>query len=183
MRDAFGGVFTMNLLLVFIFIYVAVTAVSLNYAKAFKVKNAIIDFIEQKEISDLDDYFGSGGPLKDKSKLDEILDKLSYNKTCSTTNEITTSEGTGYCYRGVVILKTSEEKIKGTTYEVDASHGTFTTEVYSQIIHYRVITYADWELGAFSKLLALTGNNGDAGLAGTWAINGDAKVIAKIGKS
>jgi len=43
MRDAFGGVFTMNLLLVFIFIFVAFAAVSLNYAKAFKVKNSIID--------------------------------------------------------------------------------------------------------------------------------------------
>ena len=58
MRDAFGGVFTMNLLLVFIFIYVAVTAVSLNYAKAFRAKNAVIDFIEQKEVTDLDKMFG-----------------------------------------------------------------------------------------------------------------------------
>ena len=53
MRDAFGGVFTMNLLLVFIFIFVAFSAVSLNYAKAFKLKNDIIDFIETNEIIDL----------------------------------------------------------------------------------------------------------------------------------
>ena len=55
MRDAFGGVFTMNMLLVFIFIYVAFSAVSLTYAKAFRVKNHVIDYIEQNEIIDLDE--------------------------------------------------------------------------------------------------------------------------------
>ena len=43
MRDSFGGVFMTNLFLVFIFIYVAFTAVSLNYAKAFKVKNKTLN--------------------------------------------------------------------------------------------------------------------------------------------
>ena len=55
MRDAFGGVFTMNFMLVFIFIFVAFSAISLNYAKAFRLKNSIIDFVEENEIVNLSD--------------------------------------------------------------------------------------------------------------------------------
>ena len=52
MRDSFGGAFMFRLMLVFIFIFVAFSAVSFNYAKAFRIKNKVIDFIEQNEITD-----------------------------------------------------------------------------------------------------------------------------------
>ena len=166
MRDAFGGVFTMNLLLVFIFIYVAFTAVSLNYAKAFRVKNAVIDFVEQNEVTNLDEYFGSGVVQKDKTKLDNKLASLSYYKECSTNDKIITREGEGYCYKGVVILKEKEEQIAGTD---------------SKIVYYKIQTYADWELGALNKVLALAGKNekSEPVLSGTWKINGTAKVVLK----
>ena len=47
MRDAYGGIFMVRLFLVFIVIYVAFTAVSLNYAKAFRLKNKLIDYVEE----------------------------------------------------------------------------------------------------------------------------------------
>lgn len=160
MRDAFGGVFTMNFLLVFIFIYVAFTAVSLNYAKAYKVKNAVIDFVEQKEIADLSDYFGHGMPV---TELDERL--TSYHKTCSTNDEVTLPQGTGYCYKGVVILKNREEPVQGTNN--------------TKVVYYTILTYADWNLGALNKLLALAGERPDSVVAGTWAISGEAKVVVR----
>ena len=49
MRDAFGGAFTMKLLLVFLVVYVCFMAIALNYAKAFRAKNGIIDYIERYE--------------------------------------------------------------------------------------------------------------------------------------
>ena len=49
MRDAFGGAFLIKVMLIFLGIYVAFMAVALNYAKAFKVKNYIINVIEQYE--------------------------------------------------------------------------------------------------------------------------------------
>ena len=49
MRDAFGGAFTMKLLLIFLVVYVCFMAIALNYAKAFKAKNGIIDYIERYE--------------------------------------------------------------------------------------------------------------------------------------
>ena len=50
MRDAFGGEFMIRLFLVFIFIYIMFSAVSLNYAKAFRLKNSVIDYLEKNEI-------------------------------------------------------------------------------------------------------------------------------------
>ena len=109
MRDAFGGVFMTNLFLVFIFIYVAFTAVSLNYAKAYRVKNHIIDFVEQSEIKNLDEYFGTGVATKDKSKLDAIIANASYHKNCSITTKTTIYGKTGYCYKGVIFLKVENQ--------------------------------------------------------------------------
>ena len=53
MRDAFGGEFMIRLFLVFIFIYIMFSAVSLNYAKAFRLKNSVIDYLEKNEILDI----------------------------------------------------------------------------------------------------------------------------------
>ena len=49
MRDAFGGAFMIKVMLIFLGIYIAFMAVALNYAKAFRVKNQIINIIEQYE--------------------------------------------------------------------------------------------------------------------------------------
>ena len=49
MRDAFGGAFSIKLMLIFLMLYVAFICVALNYARAFRVKNRIINIIEQYE--------------------------------------------------------------------------------------------------------------------------------------
>jgi len=49
MRDAFGGAFMINLWIIFLVIYISFMALALNYAKAFRVKNQIINYIEQYE--------------------------------------------------------------------------------------------------------------------------------------
>lgn len=165
MRDAFGGVFMIRLFLVFIVIYVAFTAVSLNYAKAFRIKNSVISFIEENEIISLDNTY-----LTSKlNKLDAILTTANYNKTCRNGNgSIVSVEGnnTGYCYNGVVILKNSEESVAGTN---------------SKIIKYQVITYADWNIGMLNKILALSGRNENSEqyVTGTWEIRGEAKVVSR----
>ena len=53
MRDAFGGAFMIKIFIVFIFVYICLTAMALNYAKAFKVKNEIITYLEENEITDV----------------------------------------------------------------------------------------------------------------------------------
>lgn len=49
MRDAFGGLFMIRVLLVFLLVFITFVAVAFNYARAFRVKNKIIDVIEQNE--------------------------------------------------------------------------------------------------------------------------------------
>ena len=49
MREAMGGTLLVKLLMMFLVIYVIFIAMALNYAKAFKAKNGIIDYIEKYE--------------------------------------------------------------------------------------------------------------------------------------
>ena len=165
MRDAFGGVFMFNLFIVFIFIFVAFSAVSLTYAKAFRLKNSLISYIEEKEIISLN---------LDNSKLEEmdkILEDASYYKTCDSVNlkegisKSAEGKTNGYCHNGVVIkIKDGyPKKIDGTT---------------SKLIVYEVITYADWNLGVMNKLLTLSGRTGE-GINGFWTIKGEAKVVER----
>lgn len=164
MRDAFGGVFMIRLFLVFIVIYVAFTAVSLNYAKAFRVKNSIISFIEENEVIDLNRL--SDQELQ--TKLDAILQNAKYIKTCNNgDNPIKDgSKTTGYCYKGILIQEQNRETIEGTN---------------SKKITYQITTFADWNVGMLNKILALGGQqeNSQEYVTGTWAINGEAKVISK----
>lgn len=76
MREAFGGTFTIKLMLIFLAIYIAFIAVALNYAKAFRVKNKIIDIIEQSEgISDYNDT-GDDSVI---GKINSYLQSVSYH--------------------------------------------------------------------------------------------------------
>ena len=49
MRDAVGGTFMIKLILVFLAVYIIFMGAALNYAKAFRVKNKVMDIIEQNE--------------------------------------------------------------------------------------------------------------------------------------
>ena len=64
MREAFGGAFMIRLVLVFIVLYTCFMAVAVNYAKVFRIKNRIINLLEQSQykagddrtIMDINDY-------------------------------------------------------------------------------------------------------------------------------
>ena len=167
MRDSFGGVFTINLLMVFIFIYVAFTAVSLTYAKAFRLKNKVIDFIEENEIISLEESQLSGKLYQ----LDEIIADMNYNVTCedikSEDGEETDYNGVvSYCYKGIKINLIETIAIQGTK---------------SKKIKYEVTTGATWNLGALNKILVLGGEkeNSRGTIAGSWTITGEAVVIQR----
>lgn len=49
MRESIGGTWITQLVIVFIFVFVAFLALSLNYSKAFRVKNETLTFIEKNE--------------------------------------------------------------------------------------------------------------------------------------
>ena len=162
MRDAFGGVFMVRLFLVFIVIYVGFTAVSLNYAKAFRIKNKVIDVIEQNDVTNLEEFFSQGNS-SGIAKIDAILTQANYTKTCKNDNgKIDNGDGEkdGYCYKGIVIRP------------IGVSNNTQT---------YAVKTYASWNLGVLNMVLALGGKSQDSEqvIGGTWEITGEAKVVLR----
>lgn len=85
MREAFGGAFMIKLMLIFLAIYIAFIAVALNYAKAFRVKNKIIDIIEQSEgISEIDYNNKNEGSVI--GNINEYLNNVSYNVNLTDIN-------------------------------------------------------------------------------------------------
>ena len=165
MRDAFGGIFMIRLLLVFMFIYVAFSAVSLNYAKAFRIKNNIIDLIEKQEILDLETFYndGTGQYL---NSLNEILNNAQYGKICHGGNGLrrnTEGQVKNLCYNGIVIEQI--DAVNELKYNDDNA------------IYYRIYTWADWNLGALNLLLRVGDLEEErTDVHGTWKISGIAKV-------
>ena len=51
MRESFGGVFIIKFLMVFIVFYISFMAIAINYAKVFRIKNQVINIIEQNQYS------------------------------------------------------------------------------------------------------------------------------------
>lgn len=49
MRESIGGTWIFSLVIVFIVLFTGYLAVSVNYSRAFKVKNGIINIIEENE--------------------------------------------------------------------------------------------------------------------------------------
>jgi hypothetical protein len=162
MRDAFGGVFMIRLLLVFIVIYVAFTAISLNYAKAFKIKNSIISYLEENQVLDLHKLYADGSGKK-LDELNNILINARYNKTCNKGNKEYTIDKDGYkgfCYNGVEIIEKEQN---------------------NKAIYYTIYTYNNWNMGILNTILALAGEdpNSEGTVSGTWRISGEAKVIKR----
>lgn len=49
MREAIGGVFSLQIILVFVILINGYMAYSVNYTRAFRVKNGIINIVEERE--------------------------------------------------------------------------------------------------------------------------------------
>lgn len=167
MRDAFGGTFMIMIFLVFIMIYISFTAVALSYAKAFKVKNAIIDYLEDSEISSLDSM--TAAQMDDFTAFidEEIVGNKNYNMSgynICKNHERKDDNGRiiARCYDAGIVISETE-------------HAENTEGVY-----YTVSTYLGWDIGFFSKLAALNGGNNDpeAGVVtGHWKISGQTRLI------
>ena len=51
MKDAFGGSIMIYLFMIFFVIYVALIGVALNFAKIYRIKNNVINILEQNQYS------------------------------------------------------------------------------------------------------------------------------------
>ena len=104
MREAFGGTFLSKLTMVFLVIYIIFIAMALNYAKAFKTKNGIIDYIERYE----------GFNEYSQSAIDSYLDRIGYNVptqgpdgSYADSHPNAVCYDRGYCIERITILQIS----------------------------------------------------------------------------
>lgn len=101
MREAIGGTFMLNIMLIFLMMYIIFLAVCFNYVKAYRVKNGIIDFIEKYE----------GYNNLSKPKIDEFLDSMNYFVVGEDENgSYASSHPDAHCYRqGYCIEEVNDE--------------------------------------------------------------------------
>lgn len=126
MRDAIGGVLVIEIIIVFLLIINSYLAFSVNYTKAFRVKNRMISIIENYEGM-------TDGELGSKKAIENMMIENHYSINNAYTDRCGTLDGAktyrkspnsvgGFCY---YITETSEsgqglasETYKGTVYSV-----------------------------------------------------------------
>ena len=113
MREAIGGTWLFTIVIVFIVLFSSYLAISVNYSKAFKVKNGIVDLIEQNE----------GLSSETQTQISNYLDKTGYfvygecNSKASEKGYESKGAGNNYKYCVVKTNAANEELVAGSTVE------------------------------------------------------------------
>ena len=100
MRDAIGSTFMFRLIIIFIVFYVSFAAIAANYAKTFRLKNEVIDLVEQYQIKLVDKK------RMDTSMIDDYLSKNAYRlgnvqaviNDCKSHNGVLSENGVCFSY-------------------------------------------------------------------------------------
>lgn len=129
MREAFGGSWLLGFVVLFIVLFSAYLAVSVNYTKAFKAKNKIINIIEQNE-----------GFTTTKCKTNKADDCLKNSK--STEDKIY-----AYLKESGFLINDLNDKVCPKDYNLIKNGGYCVQSICtSQGSYYRVITFIKIEL-------------------------------------
>ena len=99
MKEGIGGSFMIYVLLVFLAVYITFLAVAFNYARAFRVKNKVIDIIEQNEgmsFTDISDSSTLGQIENYLGQVSYVVAGIDRNDCPETEYEYINSER-GYC--------------------------------------------------------------------------------------
>lgn len=102
MRTSIGSTWVFGLIVIFILIFTAYLAVTVNYSKAFDVKNGVLDIIEEEEGLTSRETTDDLGAIQ---KIDAYLSGAGYNSYgfCPTDyvgyNPMTNTGGRGTKYR------------------------------------------------------------------------------------
>jgi hypothetical protein len=89
MRESIGGLFLIKIMVVFIIVYNAILAIAVNYAMAFRVKNEIINLLEQYE-----------GCRPAQEHIDNYISDVGYYRRGGVSNKPYTIEANDLDNRG-----------------------------------------------------------------------------------
>lgn len=134
MREAIGTSYVVNFIITFFILFILVFLATLSYTKAFKVKNKIVDVIEEYEgdVVDTSSQLKSGPQSDINSKLGQIGYRVSDKKTCKKNGR----------YEGNAFDNVKEISKSGTSnyhyciYQVDTGKGKY----------YGVVTYIYFDI-------------------------------------
>lgn len=131
MRDAFGGVANLVIIVVFLVLVSGYLAFNVNYTKAFRVKNKIISLYEQ--------YEGKQCYLNDTSecnqKIREYMNSLGYNSPYLDLE--------GYnCYYGYCAKEYQTEKVSDSV-----------TDDTKEKAYYNIVTQINIDIPIINKIL------------------------------
>ena len=163
MRDAFGGAFMIRVFLIFILIYILLTAVAMNYAKAYKVKELIVAYLEDNEIYDIKNMTAKDKDAMEEYILTNVVQNLNYTRAVTQT-----------CPAGKECLRDFEK------YGISIVKEDPGNQSNKNGSYYVVTTYFGYDIG-FLKLLAYTQNDpvtsSDNDTIGIWKITGETRLI------
>lgn len=98
MRDAFGGVTNLVIIVVFLALVSGYLAFNVNYTKAFRVKNKIISTFEQYEGQC---NASQRGPNTCNGEIIEYMKSIGYSANSFNITDYTCHDG--YCYRKIIV--------------------------------------------------------------------------------
>lgn len=139
MRDAIGGVFTLQAIVIFMIVVNCFLAFSVNYTKAFRVKNEIRSIIEKNEgltcdaLKQINDYM-----IETNYHVSDVYT----NKCPSEGLEVAQLEAGKFCY------KVEKVDISGTSDANSKYKGAY----------YTVVTFVNIDIPLFNRVFAEVGN-------------------------
>lgn len=132
MKEAIGNAFILNLVIIFVFIFIMFFAGSLSYTKAFKVKNRIISILEKYE------EVTTGTNLKSdiKSEIDSTLKNLGYAVSTNQSCEEDMAKRFKNSYQNYTTVNTGTSTYRYCIAEFSSSRGKY----------YAVVAYMYFEV-------------------------------------
>lgn len=115
MREAFGTAFVVNFVIIFVIIFIFFFVAGLSYTKAFKIKNRIVDIIEENEC------YSEGG-CESREKIATVLRESGYRvkkgmPNCDGLDRFSQSSGTP--------LTTSVNDYRYCVYKFESGRGSY----------------------------------------------------------
>lgn len=131
MRDALGGTMTIYIIIIFLLLINGYLAFSVNYTKAFRVKNEIISLIEQHE----------GYTEKAKEEIRAYLNKTHYTVPDAYITQVKNSDQGFVCETGYCVKVTAV-----------GGENSSTNELYRGS-YYSVVTFVNIDIPVLNKML------------------------------
>ncbi len=136
MRDAIGGVFSLQIILAFVLLISGYMAYSVNYTRAFRVKNKIVNIIEEQE----------GYTTDAEDQIAKYITDMRYTVPVQTVNSLKAKNENWNCRetKGYCILEKTAVKKEDTP---DDSYA---------LKYYEVVTFVNIDIPVLNKFLPLS---------------------------